>query len=647
MALSCAVAKAKLAQAVSALKESKLSDRIVSGIKTGELATLTSRVKHISSVALTMGYRGLVEQPVHVAVDYVQAIGKAAIDNKLGQFQQYRTTTNLISPKAIGAIGKAGAQGLREAIQAIKTGVDPERADDVFDLGKVTLKNPLLRAIQNRINTVVSASNKPFFNMALQASLLDQAQTLAKKSGLGADYHLSHISDEMAQRALDEATHSTFGDNNVISKGLSGFTGMLKRARDNEPTLTPRQRAGAQATKEGLIGDAATERAHQLLTLPRGQFEKAVTVPREVGESSTSKTLRATAGVALPLVELTTMFSRIGLNLAGRGAELTPLGIPIALAKALSVKDGQIAIDGITKATAGTASLVALGYYLSSKGVLTGARTGNPGKNNVQTAEGEQAYSVDIGGSSHRYDWMEPISFAIALGADLHQQLQANPNDKTGAFLKAEGENLKMLSEKTVLHNFAQVGDAAGGDATAGVRYLTGLLAPVVAPPLLGQIAKQTDAAANRDTRAPTFAGQVENQIKSRIPGLRETLPIRTDVFGKATERTGSPLLDPGSPTKITKDRVTDELDRLGVGISSLGTKGTIGKKPFIRTPGEQDAMNTEFGPELHAKLEAALDNPVYQNKTDAGKVAALKYMIKQSHRQATFTDKARRIQPQ
>jgi hypothetical protein len=201
-----------------------------------------------------------------------------------------------------------------------------------------------------------------------------------------------------------------------------------------------------------------------------------------------------------------------------------------------------------------------------------------------------------------------------------------------------------MLSEKTVLHNFAEVGTAAGGDASAGVRYITGLLAPITSPPLLGQIAKQTDNASSRDTRAPTMGGQIENQIKSKIPGLRETLPVRSDVFGNTTQRTGSPIIDPSSPTKITKDRVTDELDRLGVGVSAISTRGTINKRPFTRTAGQQDSLSTEFGPMLHDRIEKALDNPVYQRKTDEGKTAALHYIIKQAHLQATRTDKERRI---
>lgn len=644
MALSCAVAKAKLAQAVSGLKESRLSDRIVSGIKTSELLTLTSRVKHVSSLVLMMGYNGLVEHPVSVALDYIQAVGKAAADHKLGQFQQYRTTTNLINPHAGRLIAGAGMQGLREAIQAIKTGVDPERADDVFDLGRVQLKNPLLRAIQNRANAVISASNKPFFNMALQASLLDQAQALAKKSGQGADYHLAHISDEMAQRGLDEATHSTLGDNNVISGAVSRLVGYLKQVRDKEPTLTPRERAQAQATKEGLIGDAATERAHKLLSLPQSEFNRQVTVPRDLPESDVRKSGRALAGAIIPPIELATMFNRIGLNLAEKGAGWTPAGAIIPLLKAIDAHDGKILINGVKTAVTGTASLVALGYYLRSKGVITGAASTSPSQRNVQQAEGEQPYSVDIGGSSHSYEWLEPFLFPLALGADTHDQVHADPNHPVAAFGRAEVQNMKLLSERTILHNFAQIGAAAGGDASAGVRYLTGLLTPV---PLVGQIARATDNAAQRDTRAPTFGGQLLNQIKNKVPGLRETLPVRTDVFGKTTQRTGSPLLDPGSPTKVTKDRVTDELDRLGVGISSLGTKGTINRKPFLRTSGEQDALNTEFGPALHTKLEAALDNPVYQNKSDAEKVAALKYMIKQVHRQATFVDKSRRMQLQ
>ena len=644
MAAGCAVAKARLAQAVNGLKEYPLSDRFVAGVKLGYLATATSRMKHVLSLATTMGYRGLVEQPVRVAADYIQAIGKAALDNNVGEFQKYRTTTNLINARAISGIARAGVVGLKDAMTAIRTGVDPERVGDVFDVGQVQLKNPLLRAIQNRVNTLVSASNKPFFDMALQASLLDQAQALSKISGQPVDYHLGNISDEMAQRGLDEATHAIFGEKGPASQGLAMFKLGLRQVRDKAPTLTPIKRATLQAAMEGLQGDEAVDRAHQLMSLPGSRFESEVSVPSKVPESLASRVNRAGAGALLVGTELLLPFARIGLNLGEAGLEMTPLGVPYSLVKALYTKDGRVLVDGLIKSTAGTSSLVALGYYLRQQGVLTGAAPSSPGERNRERIEGIQPYSVNMGNTSRRYDWVEPISFPIALGADLADQIKQTPDDEAGALVRAEGQNFKMLTMKGILGSFAQVGSAASGDARAAVRYITGLLSP---PPIVGQIAKGTDTVRDRDTRSTSTVGQIENVLKAKIPGFRETLPARVNAFGDTSPQVGGmldALLDPSNPSRITPSPETDELARLGVGVPDFGSRLAIrGQPPITRTPQQLDAMSQEFGAVKRAALLQLMSDPEFQAASDAEKRAAIERALRAVTRGANTVDKARR----
>lgn len=640
------MAKAKLAQEVAGVKQYPLADRIVAGIKTGYLATVTSRVKHITSVALTQGYRGLAEQPVKVAVDYIQAIGKAAADNRLGEFQKYRNTTyvNPLNPKTIARVGRAGVEGLRDAIQAIKTGVDPERAANAFDIGKVQFKHPMLRAIQNRIDVIVSASNKPFFNMALQASLLDQAQALSKISGETVDYHLDNISDVMAQRALDEATHSTFNDHGPIDAGVAAFKGTLRRWRDKPSTLKPSQRANAQALAEGLTGDAAAERANTLLALKPGEFNKQVTIPREVAESTLGKTARGSAGVALTLSELVAPFVRIGINLGQAGVEMTPAGAGLGLLKALAAKDAGPLMDGVTKATAGTASLVALGYYLQQKGVLTGQSATSASQRRTAGVQGKQPYAVTIGNTSHQYDWAEPLSFPIALGADLAEQQHAHPGHLLGNLATAEGQNLKLLSEKGILGSFAQVSDAAKGDANAAMRWIQGILSP---PPIIGQIAKGTDPVANRDTRGTTALGTLWNQEKAKIPGLRETLPARPDALGNTPPRAeglAGALLDPSNPTTLTHDPVAAELEKHNVGLPAITGRGTLNKQPFTRTLDEQRAMTTQLGPALHQALADYIAKPQYQEARPELQKAMLTNIIKHVKESVVNTDKEQRL---
>lgn len=647
MAAPCALAKSKLVQEVASAKEYSLTDRIIAARNTGFLATATSRVKHIASILATQGYRAIAEQPVKVALDYIQAIGKAAADQKLGEFQKYRTTTylNPLNPKTVARIGGAGIEGLREAMQAIKTGVDPERAANAFDLGKVQLKNPLLRAIQNRVDVLVSASNKPFFNMALQASLLDQAQTLAKTSGESVDYHLNNISDTIAQRALDEATHNTFGDNGAISQTIAAWKGSLRRIRDNVPTLRPSERAAAQATKEGLTGDAAAERTNQLLTLKPSEFNRQVSIPREAPTRTEGAGKRGVAGLALAATEVAVPFARIGLNLSEAGIQMTPAGIPYALAKALMSKDGSVLVDGVAKSAAGTASLVALGYYLQQQGVLTGASAASASKRRTNATAGQQPYAVTIGNTSHRYDWVEPISFPLALGADLAEGQAAHQGHSVENLMHAEGQNIQMLTEKGILGSFAQVSDVAKGDASAAVRWIQNVLS---LPPAVNQIAKGTDGAADRDTRSDTKLGALANKIKAQVPVLRETLPAKTDAFGNTPTRAEGvvgALLDPSNPTTMTHDPVAAELISHGVGLPAVTGRGTLNKQPFSRTIDEQRILSAQLGPALHQALAGYIETPQYQAASETLQKTMLTNIIRSVKTSVMNTDKERRLQ--
>lgn len=606
MAVPCLVAKSNLARKVQGMKEYPLSERFVAGVKTGYLATATSRIKHISSVALTQGYRGLVEQPAAVGVDYIMAVGKSALNNDLGNFQKYRTTTNLLNPRAVKLIGKAGFQGLNEAVQAVKAGIDPERVANAFDVGRVQFKNPLLRAIQRRVDVMVTATNKPFFAMSLQASLVDQAQVLDKIDGLGVDWHLAHLTDEMSHRALDEATYSTFNDNGPIAKGISKWKNEMRKIRDAPTTLQPSERALAQAHTEGLRGAAAHEYAGKLMALTPKEFSQRVTVSQLSQEAGRSEAARGTAAAALVGAELLVPFARIGLNLGEAGVKMTPLGVPYAFVQALQSKSGRVLVDGIVKAGAGTASLVALGYHLRSQGIITGEGPTTPGGRNVQTAAGDQSYSVKIGKTAHRYDWVEPLSFGIALGADLYDQLQATPDNKLGAFGRAEGQNIKMLTTKGILGSFAQVEQITQLNAKAAIRYITSVLS---VPPLISQVARGTDPVRDRETQGGSMGRTLVNEFKAKIPGLRETLPERVDVLGQTARKPEGVLgavTDPSNPSYLRDDPLIKEMQAVGARIS-------IVKRDPGESPKAYQERSQQFGKEARQAIEEVLSSPDYE----------------------------------
>ncbi len=147
-------------------------------------------------------------------------------------------------------------------------------------------------------------------------------------------------------------------------------------------------------------------------------------------------------------------------------------------------------------------------------------------------------------------------------------------------------------------------------------------------PSLASDIAKATDKY-DRDT-----GGTKLGTIKNKIPGVRETLPIKKDIFGKPVE--GESAIDDilfGSRVKTDKeDAIISEISRASKGADkdinftdwAKTTSKTVVQFKEKVGPEKFEEARTKYGTELRKQLEDLFKKPSYQKLSDTDKARAI-----------------------
>jgi len=171
-------------------------------------------------------------------------------------------------------------------------------------------------------------------------------------------------------------------------------------------------------------------------------------------------------------------------------------------------------------------------YGMVQQGLITGHYSSDPSTRASQIASGVPPMSIKMGDRWVSYDRIEPFSTVMGLVVDSMNAL------KTG---RMRGESLGVGSIfKIVGQNFLDKTFTEGlGKAMLAMQepdrylesYLVSLTNPVV-PAILNQIARMEDPI-RREIKDPDTANWILNNLKSRLPGLRETLPEQTNLLGQ------------------------------------------------------------------------------------------------------------------
>ena len=368
-------------------------------------------------------------------------------------------------------------------------------------------------------------------------------------------------------------------------------------------------------------------------------------------------------------------FKKTPMNVALTGFEYSPAGFLKTLTTDLAnLRKGKISanqfIDNISKNLTGT-GITLVGYALTQAGILKASGSGDEDKDEFEEATGKQNYSIQIGDNTYSLDWLTPAGIPLFIGSELyqvsHQQEDGNKTkNENEAFksitkiLDATASAMNPMSEMTMISGLT---NALKSYAQGSTKSIESMLANVgksyvtqTVPTALGQIARSTDQYERSTTSTETdpmakAIDSAKNQIISKIPGLRETLPISTDVWGneRETQDYVSNAILPWTSKEISKDPVNKALTDL---YDATGESGvlpdnyidkslTIDKEKYKLTNEEYARLKQQYGKTAHDILSDLTKSKEYEQMSDEQKVKAVKeaYSYAKSTLKVTYSD--------
>jgi len=236
----------------------------------------------------------------------------------------------------------------------------------------------------------------------------------------------------------------------------------------------------------------------------------------------------------VPALRIVMPFIRTPVNIVRFAAERSPFA-PLFKevrenlrgANGAVARDAQIARIGLGSAVSAATA------YMALEGAITGGGPTDTQTRALKYASGWQPYSVRVGDNYYSYGRLEPLGMLLGVAADFAElsSVMSEAEQKNVASL-VMGSVSKNLVSKTWLRGLSEFVEAYNDPDRYGGRYIQNLAGTLV-PTGVAQYARTKDPYL-REART------VLDKIRERVPGLRETLPVRRDVFGAPIKLEGA-----------------------------------------------------------------------------------------------------------
>ena len=411
------------------------------------------------------------------------------------------------------------AKGGMDMASDIKTGVHTARSGETASIQaqQKTFRDKgfgkVLNAYDAFVGTMLEAGDRPFYEGAYAAKMRDLEH--ARKQGkLTKDFEGKDFDAYAPLVARQAAMEAVFQNDGTVAKGMSKLAEAMKLISEG-------------TTGAGFLNQAA-----------------------------------------MP-------FTKTPGNLAERAIEYSPIGaVKNALRTGSEIKRGtagqQRFVNETSRNLIGSGLLVLAGKLVGG-GVIQGSLSDDKDEREAQKNAGMQDYSVKIGDHYVSYAWIPVIGPALAGGADFYQTLNGSDLGALAAVGDAAaGYVQSAVFEQSALSGLSEM--FSGDNAAKGVVDTLLSLPTQFVPSMMRQAAAAADP---YERQTYVNGNSLESQLgslKSAIPGLRQTLPIKRDEQGEikkasqgrsALMRTLENMLLPAKITKDVSNDVRDELSRL------------------------------------------------------------------------------------
>lgn len=354
-------------------------------------------------------------------------------------------------------------------------------------------------------------------------------------------------------------------------------------------------------------------------------------------------------------------FVKTPLNVAKAGLEYNPTGLLKTITvDTVKLRKGNITvnkyIDNLSKGLSGT-GIAVLGYALADAGILKASGGDDEKKENYDEALGKQSYSIQIAGKTYSLDWLAPAGIPLFTGAEAYSIKNAKNNEK-GSISSDDDKKSNQLIQS--LENWAN-GMAKSISPMSEMSMISGLTSALSSysddklsaigtnavksyvnqffPTLLGQATKTADDYERSTTSTktgllPKAIDQTKLQVMSKVPGLRQKLPTKADIWGneQKTEsnialRAVNNFINPATVKNIDTSKVDEELnslyDKIGEATilpSTIDKTYTINGQIYRMTNDEYAKYKKEYGQTSYKLLNGLINSKDYNNLNEEQK---------------------------
>ena len=376
----------------------------------------------------------------------------------------------------------------------------------------------------------------------------------------------------------------------------------------------------AQAKNKRLRGEEAKKFIDNLVKNPTDKMLQYATTDAEISVFQ-NKTVLGTMAKGMQRVpggEVVVPFSRTPAAVATQLINYSPVGIVKTIVENIGKGrfDQRIFSQGMGRGITGTAVLF-IGGSLFKKGLIALDRPETERERKQWELEGKKPNSIKIGGKWRSINVFGPLGNVLIVGGQFQKGIQET-GSFTSAIAQASTGGIKSLTEQTFLRGLDQFVEAVKDPKRYAASYVSSTLASGV-PTIVSDVARATDL---QERRAETMGGK----IKTRIPGLRETLEPKIDVLGTPLQTAGNAIetmLDPTRPSRIKSSAVIEELRRLAeVGEFATPTDFANEKKKYknVLTSEQRTQIQERAGLLLEDKLQKLFSIKEYKQLSDEEK---------------------------
>ena len=244
-------------------------------------------------------------------------------------------------------------------------------------------------------------------------------------------------------------------------------------------------------------------------------------------------------------------FAKTPANLTKAIVDYSPVGLVKTLASDAvklnnNIKTGTVTteqqhkfVQNLGKATAGTMLYVA-GMALAQAGITSGANDDDKDVSDfMKNTLGIQPYSVKIGNHTFTYDWAQPVAAPFAITADVTRTLNKDDVTLKDAIITSLDSGFNILMEQSFVSGIQNVLNTSYGSTTENIiDEILGLPARAV-PTFVKQINDMIDPKTRMTFEKGKQLESAKNQVKTKIPGLSDELPVKRDTLGREVEKYG------------------------------------------------------------------------------------------------------------